>query len=154
MSSAIDSLLLFRSEQTKVDGCDPRPSQWPTDADHECVGAITITATASENPEAPESSRSALCTICSAIDERLVRAEHALQRTEALVADRTLLDLCIRIEALLVRSEDDLQALQKVVMSLDSRLRRAEELLQSTATAVTDTWRPQRFAEGWRRENR
>jgi len=154
MSSAIDSLLLFRSEQTQVDVCDPRPSQWPTDADNESVGAITITATASENPEAPEISRSALCTICSAIDERLVRAEHALQRTEALVADRTLLDLCIRIEALLVRSEDDLQALQKVVMSLDSRLRRAEELLQSTATAVTDTWRPQRFAEGWRRENR
>ena len=154
MSSAIDSLLLFRSEQTEVEGCDPRPSQWPTEPDHECVGAVAIAATTGQNPQVPESSLAALYKIGSAINERLVRAEHALQRTEALVADRTLLDLCIRIEALLVRSEDDLRALQKVVMSLDSRLRRAEELLQSTATAVTDKWRPQRFAGDWRRENR
>jgi hypothetical protein len=153
MSSAIDSLLLFRSEKTEVDSRDPSPSQCPTCDEHDGGGAA-IAPTASKNPEAPQDVLAALYTMSRAIDERLVRAEHLLLRTEALVADRTLRDLCTRIEARLVRSGDDLQALQNAVMSLDSRLLRVEELVQSTATAVTDKSRPQRVApRPWRREN-
>ena len=122
MSSAIDSLLLFRSEKTEGVGCDPSPSQWPTCAEHDGGGDANA-PTASENPEAPQGGLAALHNTCRAIEARLVRFE------------------------------DDLHVLEKAVMSLDSRLLRAEELLQSMATPVTDKSRPQRLPRTWRRED-
>ena len=89
----------------------------------------------------------ALDDLRTEIDDRLVRVEAALQRTD--VADRTLSELCEDIDTRLVRTEDTLRRTEDIVAGWLQRLAEAEETIQrvervvsSRATEQTPSQRP------------
>jgi hypothetical protein len=150
VSSAIDSLLLFSPEPTEVDQSEPdRP--YPRGYSDRVSVSVRVNTSAQavtvSDPEALRRSLAELHNVCCAVEERLVRAEGVLLRTEALASDRTLLDLCRRIDARIGRSEHNFQALQKAVADLDRRLANIDEATHDTERLAGD-----RLCEEWSSE--
>jgi len=88
-----------------------------------------------------------LQSLCNDIDERLVRAERALQRTEDLVADRTFMHLYSRIGEGLVRTEETCRrmetfiadrTLQQLSARIDARLADTEDAVHRIERLVAD----------------
>jgi len=95
----------------------------------------------------------ALQTLGAKIDKRLAHVEEALERTEGLVADRTLHEVSAHIAARLAETEgavrrieglvasgppEELFALQTLGANIDKRLAHVEEALGRTERLVTD----------------
>lgn len=88
-----------------------------------------------------------LQTLYSGIAERLVRAERALQRTEDMVADRTFMHLCTRIDEGLIRTEETLRRIDAFIAdgTLEQFSQRIDARLADTEDAVH---RLERLVEG------
>jgi PEGA domain len=137
----VDSLLLFPSE-TEVDGGGLGvPESWTYEVPvgttvTQVTGRVIETRTTSVASRIPDpqtielfrnlegrlGTLAGLNDLCRSIDERLVRAEHALQRTEDRASDHEFLDRCTRIDERLGRTEDALQTVQGAVVEIDKTL--------------------------------
>lgn len=130
----VDSLLLFPSEGTGTDerGSD-LPDEWtyltsaPSDqttpsldmGDGGSASQGMAGTRESISLEGHLAALTELYDLCLGIDERLARAEQALQRTEDLVADRILLDPYLRLDERLTQAEHALQSLQAAIPEVD-----------------------------------
>ena len=167
LADRVDALLSFLSE-TEIDGknfnsseaarpiSETRSSPSPPARSTERKGApphVAGTAAAPETIDAIKKLEARLAALtvlqnlCNDIDERLVRAERALQRTEDLVADRTFMHLYSRLGEGLVRTEETCRrmetyiadrTLQQLSARIDARLADTEDAVHRIERLVAD----------------
>ena len=163
-----DTLLSFLPE-SEIAGrnFNPEEAARPTSERHSTLPQV-LPSSANKKEEPPESAGTVVApdtidainklearlaalttlqSLCNDIDERLVRAERALQRTEDLVADRTFMHLYSRIGEGLVRTEETCRrmetfiadrTLQQLSARIDARLADTEDAVHRIERLVAD----------------
>ncbi len=165
LTDGVDSLLVFPSE-TQIDGSGSSgPHAWAYDLPlHTTATQLTrtviessTTSVSRKNPdfqtiellrsvEGRLGALAGLYDLCRSIEERLVRAEHSLQRTEGRASDHQFLDRCTRIDETLGRTEVALHTVQSAVVEIDKTL---HELCANVAKRSGGTEEVLRRMEGF-----